>query len=106
MLQLSPDSTFHYELRRILGTARDLSARIAYLRAAGYFRAADFFLHGKPEDPRIRSIWDEATQCFDAALPALDVCAMRITIQADGFMIPAVFYRPAADDRPRPTLLG
>jgi Esterase FrsA-like len=152
MLQLSPDPTFHYELLRILGTARDLgadvaevlgvasrlrpgdfeswytefdalakrvqtpakeqaargrdlSARNAYLRAAGYFRAADVFLHGKPDDPRIRSIWGAATECFDAALPALDLNARRITLQADGFTIPAVFYRPAADARPRPTLL-
>ena len=152
MLQLSPDSTFHYELLRILGTARDLgadvaevlgaasrirpgdfeswyaefdalgkrvqaqakeqaalgrtlSARNAHLRAASYFRAADFFLHGNPDDPRIHSVWDAATACFDAALPALDVHASRITIEAAGFTIPAIFYRPAADARPRPTLL-
>jgi hypothetical protein len=29
MLQLSPDSTFHYELLRILGSARDLGADVA-----------------------------------------------------------------------------
>jgi dienelactone hydrolase len=152
MLQLSPDSTFHYELLRILGSARDLgadvaevlgvasrivpgdfeswfaqfdalgkrvqaqakaqaacgrsvSARNAYLRAASYFRAADFFLHGNPDDPRIRSIWNEARACFDAALGALEFRAERITIHAQGFKIPAVFYRAAGDQRARPTLL-
>src|ERR1700722_17210217 len=30
-----------------------VSVRNAMFRAANYYRAADFFLHGKPQDPRI-----------------------------------------------------
>ena len=32
---------------------RRVSARDAFFRAATYFRAADFYLHGNPADPRI-----------------------------------------------------
>jgi dienelactone hydrolase len=152
MLQLNADHTFHYELLRLLGTARDLgadvgevlrvaarivpgdfeswhdefdvlakrvdaqagsleargemlSARNAYFRAAGYYRAADFFLHGDPKDPRILSIWNDALRCFDAAIAGLGVPGERVRIQADGFEIPAIFYRASDDDRPRATLL-
>jgi pimeloyl-ACP methyl ester carboxylesterase len=152
MLQLSRDETFHYELLRLLGTARDLgadvaevlnvadriipgnfeswytefhalarrvqsqatqytaqgaahSARNAHFRAAGYFRAADFFLHGNPADGRILSIWKEATRSFDSAIGALPVPGQRFRIQADGFEIPAVFYRASARRRACPTLL-
>ena len=74
-------------------------------RAASYYRAADFFLHGKPEDPRIQSVWDDATACFDRAIALLDPPAERIQIEADGFRVPAILYRPYADNKPRPTLL-
>ncbi len=146
MLQLSADSTFHYELLRLLGTSRDLGADIAeVLDAAGrivpgdfqswctefdalgrrarakaieedkrqhaisarnaFFRAADFFLHGDPKDSRIVSLWSAATACFDAAIRELPVPGQRARIHAKGFDIPAVFYRAARDEHPRPTIL-
>jgi pimeloyl-ACP methyl ester carboxylesterase len=74
-------------------------------RAANYYRAADFFLHGKPQDPRITGIWKNATDCFDRAIALLDVPAERILIDGEEFYIPAILYRPSADGQPRPTLL-
>jgi dienelactone hydrolase len=152
MIQLSRDETFHYELLRLLGTARDLgadvaevlnvadriipadfeswyaefyalaqrvqaqateytaqgaahSARNAHFRAAGYFRAADFFLHGNPGDSRILSVWKDATRSFDSAIAALPIPGRRIRIQAHGFEVPAVFYPATTGRRARPTLL-
>jgi hypothetical protein len=82
-----------------------VSTRNAMFRAANYYRAADFFLHGKPADSRIREIWKSATACFDRAIALLDVPAQRVQIDAGAFDIPAILYRPSADGLPRPTLL-
>jgi Esterase FrsA-like len=152
ILPLSADPTFHYELLRILGTARDQgadvaevlrvarrivpgdfeswhdellalalrvrdqavsaaaanrrsTARGAFLRAASYFRAADFFLHGDPADPRIMDLWSLATSCFDEGISRLRKPGERLSLQADGFMVPAVLYRAGDGRKPRPTLL-
>ncbi|MDQ2770997.1 MAG: alpha/beta fold hydrolase [Bacteroidota bacterium] len=82
-----------------------VSARNALFRAASYYRAADFFLHGNAEDPRITETWDHATACFNQAIALLPIPGQRVDLAADGFTVPAIFYRAAADDRPRPTLL-
>lgn len=74
-------------------------------RAASYYRAADFFLHGTPSDPRITSTWASATEQFDRAIARLPVAGERMTIQADGFAIPAIFYRAGREIGPRPTIL-
>jgi dienelactone hydrolase len=74
-------------------------------RAASYYRAADFFLHGTPSDPRIMSTWASATEQFDRAIARLPVAGERVTIQADGFTVPAIFYRAARSTTPRPTVL-
>src|SRR3984957_13512061 len=82
-----------------------VSIRNAMFRAASYYRAADFFLHGKAQDPRIQEIWDIATACFDRAIALLDVPTERVRMEGGKFHIPAILYRPSADGRPRPTLL-
>jgi len=47
------------------------SARDALMRTSNYYRAAEFFLHGDPTDPRINHAYRRATQCFqNAAAPA------------------------------------
>jgi dienelactone hydrolase len=74
-------------------------------RAASYYRAADFFLHGMPSDPRIMSTWASATEQFDRGIARLPVAGERVTVQADGFTVPAIFYRAARSATPRPTIL-
>src|ERR1700722_6238065 len=76
-----------------------VSIRNAMFRAANYYRAADFFLHGKPQDARIHEVWNNATACFDRAIALLDIPAERIRIDGGEFYIPAILYRPAADSR-------
>jgi hypothetical protein len=66
-------------------------------RAANYYRAADFFLHGNPQDPRILETWKNTTACFDLASSLLDVPAERILIDGGEFHIPTILYRPSAD---------
>jgi dienelactone hydrolase len=85
--------------------ASSATIRDRAFRAASYYRAADFFLHGTPSDPRIASTWVSATAQFNQAIARLTPAGERLTIQADGFTIPAIFYRAAADRLPRPTIL-
>jgi pimeloyl-ACP methyl ester carboxylesterase len=84
-----------------------VSAREAYFRVATYFRAADFFLHGNISDPRIYSLWDSQTAAFNKAISLLPVPGQRITLQGNGFQIPAIFYGPPNSDcnKPRTTVL-
>jgi dienelactone hydrolase len=96
--QVEGESSRNHEVSPI--TVRDRA-----FRAASYYRAADFFLHGTPSDPRIASTWVSATAQFNKAIAQLTPAGERLTIQASGFTIPAIFYRATTDRLPRPTIL-
>ncbi|KAI0472538.1 alpha/beta-hydrolase [Xylariaceae sp. FL0804] len=81
-----------------------ISARDAYFRAASYYRSADFYLHGNWSDPRIYSLWDQQTAAFNSAIALLPIPGERVTLQADGFEVPAIFYG-CGQPGPRPTML-
>lgn len=85
--------------------AHPVSVRDAMFRAATYYRSADFFLHGNAGDPRIDSLWKKQRACFDRAIALLPIPGERVTLRADGFDVPAIFYRAARDVAPRPTVL-
>lgn len=74
-------------------------------RAASYYRAADFFLHGSPDDPRIMQTWASATEQFDRAISLMTPAGERVAIPADGFTVPAIFFRAETDGAARPTVL-
>jgi len=95
------------QAQQIDKTTRPVSARDAYFRAATYFRAADFYLHGNPEDSRINDFWQKQTIAFDRAIALLPNPGERITWKADGFDVPAIFFRTGVADasNPRPTLI-
>jgi hypothetical protein len=77
-----------------------VSIRNAMFRAATYYRAADFFLHGNPDDFRIYQTWNHAIACFDRAISLVEIPGERFEIDAGGFQIPGIFYRVAVDDQP------
>lgn len=85
--------------------AQPISIRDAMFRAATYYRTADFFLHGNPDDPRIDSLWKKQRACFDRAISLLPVPGERLTLRAEAFEVPAIFYRASLDPRPRPTVI-
>jgi len=84
-----------------------VTVRDSMFRAASYYRSADFYLHGNKTDPRIKSLWDLQTACFDKAIKLLPIPGERITVQTPhGFTVPTIFYRSTLDTKtPRPTLL-
>jgi Zinc-binding dehydrogenase len=48
-----------------------ITVRDRAFRAAAYYRAADFYLHGNPNNPRIKNTWAAATEQFDRAIGQL-----------------------------------
>lgn len=85
--------------------ASPVTRRDRAFRAAAYYRAADFYLHGNPADQRIKTTWAHATDQFDRAIAELVPAGERVTIAADGFGVPAIVYRASRDSTPRPTVL-
>jgi dienelactone hydrolase len=85
--------------------ASPITRRDRAFRAASYYRAADFFLHGAPDDPRIMRTWAVAREQFDRAISLMSPAGERVAIPADGFTIPAIFFRAGQDSTPRPTVL-
>lgn len=82
-----------------------VSARDAYLRAWNGYRSAEFFLHGRPDDPRIIDNYDRAVAAFAsyAALAGTDVLR-PVRIPFEGGELPGYFY-PSPLSARRPLLL-
>lgn len=70
-----------------------ISAQQAYFRAASYYRAADFFLHGNASDPRILTLWASMLKRYDAAAKLLPNPPEKVELQGTGFKIPVYFYQ-------------
>jgi pimeloyl-ACP methyl ester carboxylesterase len=81
-----------------------VSARDAYFAAASYFRCADFYLHGNKDDPRIGELWKKHTYAFDRAIGLLSIPGKRVTLKAEGFDVPAIFYGAEGGGK-KPTLV-
>lgn len=80
-----------------------ISAADAYLRAANYYRAAEFYLHGNAKDPRIQELSDRTAHCFREGLRAGGVKHQYIEIPYEGTTLPGIFY--SAGDERRRTLI-
>ena len=55
------------EATRSEAAGHPVSARDAHLRAATYYRSAEFFLHDNPDDPRITYAYQRNVRHFRAA---------------------------------------
>jgi dienelactone hydrolase len=85
--------------------AHHVSARQAFLRAANYYRAAEFFLHEHPADPRVLATWRASRDAFAHAARLLPHPAEPVEIPYDGTSLAGYFYRASDDGLPRPTLV-
>jgi len=108
--------SWHREWHGLAGRVRDaaeqsaagghrVSARQAYLRASNYYRAAEFFLHEHPDDPRLLATWRASRDAFATAARLLPHPAEPVEIPYGNTALAGYFYR--VDDRPspRPTLV-
>ena len=99
--------------RQDAAQGRLVSAREGYLRAANYYRNADFFLHAKPHDPRVVHAYRRGVESFEAAIaiprPFEDTEASSITpvqIPYEGKTLRGYLYRGAGGSvEQRPTIV-
>ncbi len=82
-----------------------VSAREAYFRASNYYRAAEFYLHGDPSDPRIMDFSRKARACFEQALGLSPLAVERVAIPYEGTTLPGYFYRADESEARLPTLI-
>lgn len=87
------------------GAGHLVSAREAYLRASTYFRMAEFYLHGNPDDPRILSESRASQQAYAKAAELTGPTWERVEIPYEGTTLPGYFYKVDNSGQPRPTLI-
>lgn len=79
------------------------SAGKAFLRAAEYHRASEFFLRANLEDPRIMVIYDQLQYCYERALHHLHPNAIKVRVPFDHHSLDGYYFTtPTA---PKATLL-
>lgn len=88
-----------------LASGQQVSAREAYLRASNYYRTAEFFLHGNPEDPRILSTWEDSRTAFMQACQLMETPVEKVTIPYEGTSLTGYFYQVDHSHTMRPTLI-
>ena len=82
-----------------------ISARDSFLRAATYFCASEFFLHGNPRDPRIASAYRKSVECSEACAKLFDQPIEPVEIPYENTTLPGYFHRVDRSDRKRPLLM-
>ncbi|KGP80272.1 MULTISPECIES: alpha/beta hydrolase family protein [unclassified Paenibacillus] len=93
----------HREAEESSKQGNKISAREFYLRASNYYRTAEFFLHGNPEDKRILETWSLSRNTFRQALSLLDHHWEIVSIPYEDTELPGYFY--LAGNQPGPVLI-
>lgn len=93
------------EAERARAAGHTISARDAFLRAWNYYRNAEFFLHGNPDDPRILDNYQRSTAAFAEYAAIVGPRVLRpVRIPFDGAELPGYFYPSPLPGR-RPLVL-
>ncbi len=92
------------EARAAAQHGHSASAGASFLRASGYYRAAEFFLHGDTTDPRIDAAYDASVASFHSAIGLLGLDITPVEIPYESTVLHGYFYR-AAGEGPRPTVV-
>ncbi|MET0450366.1 MAG: alpha/beta fold hydrolase [Mycobacterium sp.] len=103
---------WHARGERVLGRAQEylstghlVSAREALLRASSYFRMAEFYLHGTPDDPRIMADSKASQETYAKAAELMGPTWEPVEIPYEGTTLPGYFYKADESNEPRPTLI-
>lgn len=88
-----------------LAAGHVVSAREGYLRASTYFRMAEFYLHGKPSDPRILEESRAMRRCYTEGAKLSGATWEPVEIAFEGTTLPGYFYKVDGSDEPRKTLV-
>ena len=76
------------------------SARDSYLRSSNYYRCAEFYLHGTPDDPRINRAFNLSVEMYRRAAALFEVPIEPIEIPFEGTTLPGYFYSAGPGERP------
>jgi dienelactone hydrolase len=83
-----------------------VSARKEYLRAANYYRTAEFYMHENPNDSKIDELYDLSFECFSQVMKLNTPVIERVEIPYEGTTLPAHYYRLRNSDEPKPVLIA
>jgi dienelactone hydrolase len=82
-----------------------VSARDSLLRASNYYRSSEFFLHARPDDPRVSRAYTRSVECYKAAAALFAPAIAPVEIPYEGTTLPGYFHTPDSSGRRRPTIL-
>jgi dienelactone hydrolase len=82
-----------------------VSARESYLRTSTYFRTAEFYLHGNPDDPRILATAKASQKAYAKAAELSGPTWEPVEIPYEGTTLPGYFYKVDDSGKPRPTVI-
>jgi pimeloyl-ACP methyl ester carboxylesterase len=82
-----------------------VSARNGFFRAANYFRTAGLFAMGVPLDPSLTEAHRQEVESFRRGAALLAVPPEIVQIPYEGSFLPAYYFRAAADQAARPTVI-
>lgn len=88
-----------------LSRGHRVSARDGFLRAATYYRASEFFLHGNPNDPRIAGAYRKSVDSYQASAELFEPPIQPVEIPYEHTSLPGYFHRADRHNRLRPTIL-
>ncbi len=87
------------EARMAAAAGHDVTARDGLLRASNYYRNADFFLHGNPDDPRIRAAHTNSVVAFQEAAARMPYPLIPVEIPFEGTTLHGYYYRAPGEGR-------
>ncbi len=88
-----------------LAAGHRYSAFREYLKAANYYRAAEFFLHKNPDDPRIVSTWRKSRDSFLKASQLARSPIIPVEIPFEGTTLPGYYCLVDREKVKRPLLI-
>lgn len=88
-----------------LARRHHISARDGFLRAATYYRASEFFLHGNPGDPRITSAYKKSVRAYTSSAGLFDPPIEPVEIPYERTNLPGYFHWADNSGRTRPLII-
>src|SRR6516164_6103301 len=84
------------EARAQLAAGHSVSAHDGLLRAATYWRSAEFFTRDADPDPRGRAAYQASVRCFTDAAALMSPAVTPVSIPFEGTSLPGYLYAPPA----------
>ncbi|WP_058186231.1 alpha/beta hydrolase family protein [Terracidiphilus gabretensis] len=88
-----------------LARGHRISARDGFLRASTYYRTSEFFLHGNPADPRIKSAYEKSIHAYKTCAALFDPPILPVEIPYEHTTLPGYFHRVDNSNHQRPLLI-